>query len=165
MDERTNKRAAPHPPSTYVGAACTRLAAKTQTFDERLVALGIGLLEISQQAATLVHHLEQAATRMMILVVVGEMLGQVLDACGQQSDLHFRRTGIVLATTVIGDDLAGLFNGEGHDVYLLMEHTARVSPGVQSERKPRQEPRPCRDETKAPYSNPFPGRMARKIRG
>jgi hypothetical protein len=51
---------------------------------------------------------------MMVLVVVGEMLGQVLDASRQQGDLYFRRAGIVLATTVLGDDLAGLFDWEGH---------------------------------------------------
>jgi hypothetical protein len=48
--------------------------------------------------------------------VIGEMLGQVLDARGQQSDLHFRRTGIVRATTEVGDDLAGLFDWEGHEI-------------------------------------------------
>ena len=91
-----------------------RLPTQAQALDQRLVALGIGLLEVGQQAATLVHHLEQSATRMMILVVVGEMLGQVLDARGQQGDLYFRRAGIVLATTVVGDDLAGLFDWERH---------------------------------------------------
>ena len=42
----------------------------------------------------------------MILDVCLEMTGQVIDACGQQRNLHFGGTRVALGTLVIGNDLA-----------------------------------------------------------
>jgi len=53
---------------------------------------------------------------MVIVLVLGEMAGELLDARRQQRDLHLRRAGIVGATTVLFDDLALLFRGHCHCV-------------------------------------------------
>src|SRR6185312_7400976 len=105
-----------------------RLAAQAQTLDQGLVAAGVRLLQIGQQAATLVDHLEQATARVVILVVLGEVLGKMLDACRKQGDLDFRRAGIAGSATVIGNDLAGLFGGKRHDCSPLLLRTAWISP-------------------------------------
>ena len=41
---------------------------------------------------------------MVVLVVLQVILVEVVDALGQQSDLHFGRTGVALVTTVLLDD-------------------------------------------------------------
>jgi hypothetical protein len=38
------------------------------------------------------------------------MLGEMFDARGKQSDLDFRRTGIVRRAAIVRNDLAGLFD-------------------------------------------------------
>src|SRR5688572_20675368 len=50
----------------------------------------------------------------MILLVRLEVLGQILDALAEQRDLHFRRTGVGLVRTELGDrGRLGLWR-EGH---------------------------------------------------
>jgi len=47
---------------------------------------------------------------MMILDVSLEMLGQLIDASGQQRDLYLGRTGIVYGALKLGDDVAFLIS-------------------------------------------------------
>jgi hypothetical protein len=54
----------------------------------------------------------------MILLMRLEMIGKVLDTGGQQGDLHFRGAGVVRRMAEVSNDLAGLFCGEGHSVFL-----------------------------------------------
>jgi hypothetical protein len=86
------------------------LPADTEAFDQGLVTIVVGILQVVQQTAALVDHLEQTATRVMILLVIGEMLGEMFNARGEQRDLHFRRTGIVRRAAIVRNDLAGLFD-------------------------------------------------------
>ena len=51
---------------------------------------------------------------MVVLGVGPEMLGELLDALGQQGDLHFGRARIALAPPVVADERASLFFGECH---------------------------------------------------
>src|SRR6516162_7747428 len=70
------------------------LAAQAKALDQLPVALLILLLQIVQQPAPLADHHQQAAAGMEILLVRLEMIGQVLDALGQQRHLNLRRTRI-----------------------------------------------------------------------
>jgi hypothetical protein len=54
----------------------------------------------------------------MILLMRLEMIGEMFDAGGKQGDLHFRGAGIVRRAAKVSNDLAGLFYGERHDVFL-----------------------------------------------
>ena len=81
------------------------LLAKTQLLDQRVIPLHILLLEIGEKVAALVDHHEEAATRVVVLVVGLEMLGQVADAFGQDGDLNFRRPRIALGDGIVLDDL------------------------------------------------------------
>src|SRR6185312_1195677 len=91
-----------------------RSATQAEAADQRLVALGVLALQIAEQTATVVDHLQETATRVMVFLVRFEVVGQLLDARGQQRDLHLRRTGIGWRAAVILDDLAGLFGGKRH---------------------------------------------------
>jgi hypothetical protein len=90
------------------------LATETQALDERLVAITVFVLEITEKTATLIDHLEQAAARVVILLVIREMLGEVFDARGKQRNLDFGRARVVGGAAVIRNDLAGLFVRERH---------------------------------------------------
>jgi hypothetical protein len=73
--------------------------------DQRPVALDILTLEIAQEPAPLAHQLEQPTARVLIVLVVFEMVGEVIDSFREDGDLDFRRPGVLLAPTVVSDDL------------------------------------------------------------
>ena len=54
--------------------------------DDLLVARGIDLLHVIEQAATLADHFEEAATRMIVLGVQLEVICQTVNARGEQRD-------------------------------------------------------------------------------
>src|SRR5207249_2670375 len=74
----------------------------------------IRALQVVQEAAAPADQLEQAAARVMVVLVRPKMLGQLVDPARQHRDLDFRRAGIRLGPAVLLDDLLLLFLGEGH---------------------------------------------------
>src|SRR5574337_27842 len=92
-----------------------RSATQAETADQRLVALGVLALQIAEQAAAMIDHLQKTTAGMVVFLVRLEMVGQLLDARGQQRDLYLRRTGVGRRAAVILDDLVGLFGGQRHD--------------------------------------------------
>src|SRR6188472_3864017 len=94
---------------------------QTQTLDQRCVARIVLGLEVVEQTAALADHLEPAAARMMILRVALEMLGEVGDACGQDRDLHFRRTGIAFALGIRLDELRLALGCDRHRTLLKLK--------------------------------------------
>src|SRR5690348_9783929 len=91
-----------------------RSATQAETADQRLVTLGVLVLQVAEQTATMIHHLQEAAAGMVVLLVRLEMIGQLLDARGQQRNLYLGRPGIGRRAAVVLDDLAGLFRGKRH---------------------------------------------------
>jgi hypothetical protein len=67
-----------------------------QFLGDRLVAGQIGGVEIIQKTAALADHLQQAAPGAVILDVVLQMLGQVVDPFGEKGHLHIRRPSVAL---------------------------------------------------------------------
>src|SRR5690606_14453025 len=103
--------------------------------DQRLVAGLVDALDIVEQRTTGLHQLQQAAAGMVILAVVLEVLGEVVDALGEDRDLHLGRTGVAL--------LGGIFGNErglalGSDRHRLGPYKKRIigtlSPGMSSRR-------------------------------
>src|SRR5690606_34368680 len=88
-----------------------RSAAQTELCDQGLVALGILAMQVVEQAAAAIDHHQQATTAVVVLLVLLEVGLELLDACRQQGDLDFRRTGVVVAALVFFNDLAGV---DGH---------------------------------------------------
>ena len=74
----------------------------------------IVLLEVIEQFAAAGSHLEEAAARVEVLAMRAEMLGQVIDPGGEQRDLDFGRTGILLVGLVFCDDRGFYYCGGGH---------------------------------------------------
>src|SRR5690606_11378139 len=99
------------------GAAPSQfLLTQTQLLDQRVVARHILLLEVGEQATALVDHHQQTAARVVVLVVILEVLGQVADPFGKDRDLHFGRTRVTLRAGVIGNDFLLLFGGNRHSL-------------------------------------------------
>jgi hypothetical protein len=69
-----------------------QLAADANTLDQSLIALFVFALHIVEQTSTQTHHLEESATRMMILGVGLKMLGQVFDPLRKDRDLDLGGT-------------------------------------------------------------------------
>src|SRR5690606_3262503 len=90
------------------------LATQAQLGDQRLIAGAVGLVQVVQKATTLRDLLEQAATRVVVLLVGLEVLGQVGDAFRQDRDLHFSRTGVARRAGVVGDDFSFTFSRNRH---------------------------------------------------
>lgn len=90
------------------------LAAQAEPIDEIVVAFNIRAPEIFQQTATLRDHFEQAAPRMVILLVSFEMFRQVVDALCQQRDLYLWRTGVLFVRAKLLDDLLFHFLRQRH---------------------------------------------------
>src|SRR5689334_8791139 len=92
--------------------ARNKSSANTELLDQVLVARFIGATQIIEELAALAHHLEQSTTRVVVLDVGLEMLGEIVDALGQDRHLDFWRTGIS-GLFGIGLDYFGLAAG-GH---------------------------------------------------
>jgi hypothetical protein len=82
---------------------------------DQLVIFSVVLpLEVIEYLATLAHHLQQSAPRMMVLDVRLEVVGQPVYPGREQGDLHFRGTRIARRTLVLLDDLRLLRNAYPH---------------------------------------------------
>ena len=97
------------------GNIAKRLLAQTELYNQVTITRRVFALEVGQQAFTTVNHHDQTATGMMVLGVCFEVAVEFVDTSGQQRDLDFRRSGVILATCVIGYDsgLACFFEGHG----------------------------------------------------
>jgi hypothetical protein len=58
------------------------LTTQPQSFDQCLVTISVPLLEIIEQLPALAYQAQQATTGVMVLLVLHEMGGQMVDASG-----------------------------------------------------------------------------------
>ena len=72
------------------------LFAKFQLLGDGLIAGHVRGVQVIEQAAALADHHQQSATGTVILLVALKMLGQVINALGEQGDLDVCRTGVPL---------------------------------------------------------------------
>src|SRR4029078_4455794 len=103
-----------------------RLAAQAELLDEGAIALEILALQVVQEAAAPSDELEQATTRVVVVLVRPEVLGQLVDALGQHRDLDLGRARVRLVLAELPDMLQLLFLGEGH-LSPLFDVSPRVS--------------------------------------
>ena len=91
--------------NTLRGAVLQRLAnsllADAEFLNNGLVAFGIGLSEVVEQAATLAHHHKQAAPGGVVFLMRLKMLRQFTNPCTQDRDLHLGRTGVGRVSAVL----------------------------------------------------------------
>ena len=76
------------------GRAIERLAADAELLDQRAVARLVLALDVVEERAALGDHLQEATPGMVVLGVGLEVLGQVVDAFGQDCDLDLGRPGV-----------------------------------------------------------------------
>lgn len=82
-----------------------RLLAQLELLRECEIAVVIRGLQVIQQPAALADHDQQAAARAVILEIGLEMAGEVIDALGEQGNLHVGGAGVLGVNLVVGDDL------------------------------------------------------------
>src|SRR5574343_363323 len=97
------------------------LFAQTETGDQGAIALDVLALQVVEQLAALGNQAQQTTAGVMILGVLLEVWGQVVDASGQQRNLDFRRTGVTLGLGVVSDD-GRLVRSEEHTSELQSHH-------------------------------------------
>ncbi len=73
-------------------------------FDEGVVRFLVLLLEILEVRPAVGDHLEETATRVIVLLVLLQMCGKLVDLLAQDRYLHFRRTGVTVVALVLRDD-------------------------------------------------------------
>src|SRR5213078_1358354 len=90
------------------------LAAQTESFDQRAVALHVFLLQVAQQPPTAADELEEPTLGVEVVLVLLHVFCQVRNAPAEQRNLNFRGARVAFAGGVVADDL--LFDGvvEGH---------------------------------------------------
>ena len=89
------------------------LLTDTQLGDQSTIALDVLGHQVVQQLAALTDHLVQAAAAVVVLLVHTQVLGQLVDASGQDGHLDLGRTGVGLVGAV------GLDNGR---LFVLTDH-------------------------------------------
>jgi hypothetical protein len=81
------------------------LTTQAQTIHDFVITFDVRSLQVIQQTPPLLDHFQQAAPRMIILLVSLEMLGQVVNSLTQQGYLYLRRTGVGLMGTEVRHNL------------------------------------------------------------
>src|SRR5690606_5774592 len=120
--ERGGLGRGPKAPASPAPAA-RRLLAQSEPADHRKVPFAVGFAEIVQQAGAFVDHLQQAAATGVIFLVLPHVLGQLVDASGEQSDLHLRGAGVAPLALELLDELGLALLRDRH---LALATSARV---------------------------------------
>ena len=69
--------------------------------DDGAIAVDVLLGQVVQQAAALADHHEKAAAGVVVVLVLTQMLGQLVDAGGQDRDLDLGGTGVALMGRIL----------------------------------------------------------------
>ena len=80
------------------------LLAQTQFSDQSTVTVDVLLLQIGQQVTAAADHLEQTTAAVVVVLIGLQVLGQVVDAGGEQRNLNLRGTGVTLMDGGFFDD-------------------------------------------------------------
>ena len=81
-----------------------QLLADTEAGNDSTIALDVCLDEVIEQTLSLTDHLQKAASGVVVVLVLLEMLGKVVDSLGENSDLDFGRTCVALVESVLLDN-------------------------------------------------------------
>ena len=86
----------------FFPAELRNLLTQAESFDNCTIAVDVAALQVVEQGATLTNETSQGTLGAVVLAVLLHVLGQVLDAVAEQSNL-------ALSTTCVGLTLAILF--------------------------------------------------------
>jgi hypothetical protein len=101
------KKGKQKPPESYEsdGFCLRHLAAKAEALDQCAVTLDFYLLEVAKEALALTHEKKESTTRVVVVLVLLKVLGEVFDAASKNCNLNFRRTGVTWVGCEFVDDL------------------------------------------------------------
>ena len=88
------------------------VVADAELLDKSTVLIDVAVLDVLQKTATLTDELHQATTRMVVLCVSPEVLGEVADALGKDCNLDLDGAGIVGVLAKLCDELSGALLGD-----------------------------------------------------
>ena len=80
------------------------LFTQTQFLDDRAITHDVLLHQVVEKATTATDHFEKTTARVMILLMLLQVLGQIIDAAGQYRDLDFGRTRVTLVGGILLHD-------------------------------------------------------------
>src|SRR5690349_15008756 len=92
------------------------LAPDIEPLDQRLITPLIDLLQIVEKTTALADHLEEAAARMVVLLVGFEVIGERIDALGEDRNLDFGRTRVNGLGGIFFDERGFALLSHGHSV-------------------------------------------------
>src|SRR5579884_2399562 len=90
------------------------LLAQAELADDGEVTAAVPVAQIGEQAGALADHFEEAAPAGVVLLVLPHVLGQLVDACREQRDLHFRRAGVTALPPELVNNLRLAVLGDRH---------------------------------------------------
>ena len=97
-------------PRLPVLAEKTELLSQAQLLDDRAVTLDVLLGQVVEKVLSVANHLLKTSLGMEILGVLLQMLGEVVDALGEDRDLHLGRAGVALIDLIgLNEVLLGFF--------------------------------------------------------
>ena len=79
-------------------------ATQPQLGDQGPVSLHILPTKVVEETTPLTDHHEEPAPTVMVVLVLTEMLGQMVDSLAEEGHLHFGGAGVALMGAVLGDD-------------------------------------------------------------
>src|ERR1700691_1599971 len=97
-------------------------------FEQRLVTRLVLSLDVIEKRAARCDHFQKPPTRMIVLHVGFEMIGEVIDAFRQDRDLNLGRTGVAGLVGVRLDDFRFALRGNRHRQILSLRPELAVSP-------------------------------------
>src|SRR5918995_1976996 len=105
-------------------------AADAELLDQRAVARLVLLLHVVEKRAALGNHLQEATPGMVVLGVGLEVVGEVVDALGQDGDLDLRRAGIAGFVRMFLDERGLALGRDRHRASFLvdLEEAGAASP-------------------------------------
>ena len=109
------------------------LAAQPEPADELTVAPHVPRAEVAELATTASHKLQEPAPRVVVVRVRAQVFGEVVDALGQERDLHLRGAGVSLVGREVANDLLSAFRVHERsdaDSVLLLLRDLVISPHI-----------------------------------
>jgi hypothetical protein len=85
------------------------LAAQPEAGEDRVVAVDVIFAEVAEMSTALTYEHEEASSRVVVVPMLPQMIGERNDAIRQECDLHFWRPGITGGSLELGDDLLFAF--------------------------------------------------------
>ena len=105
LEDNIYKKGAPEGTPLLVWGLLT----DTQLFDDSTITLDVFCLQVVEQATTFTYQHGQSALSTEVLVVLLEVLGEVVDTEGEQSDLALCRTSVLSVIAILSKEFCFFF--------------------------------------------------------